>query len=555
MERFLRRKKLLLFKVIFIDVKKTFIFQNENFKMENSSKSTVDLSEAFVLPSKTKEKELTEVSVEIKRDKISKRFIGVLKDNLTCEMYHAFLEVFDSQHYIIKLHLALFLIVSYGLASYMTIQLIMSYFNYGVTTTIRTIYETPSMFPQVTICNLNPFTTKKAFDYLKSIDTDGLLNSMANMSFYQKDQNYYKILFKTGGLLKNETNAFKQSLGHSLDDILIKCKFNHGECSAKDFSWTWDNYYGNCFSFNSGLNSSGHKSDLRHSDLSGYPYGLAIDVYVGFYEQLSFLNSFASGRGAFIKVLNATHKIGNDFTEGVFASSGMATKIAIKREIKSMLPQPYSDCIIDKGKDLTFDSFLYNLIKNSIYDYTQQFCFQQCLQQLIINTCGCVLSVITSLFDTHFCDSLNEIQCAIGTFINVYGKNDYATSNCVSKCPLECNSTQITYATSFYDLIGDTYVDYIRNNPNLSLDFVNKSINAETAKQSVVRLLVYYDSLSYSQIDEAPQIDLVALIANIGGNLGLFLGVSLFSLCEIITTLLEIYFYKKDSVKTTSKIF
>ncbi len=113
-------------------------------------------------------------------------------------------------------------------------------------------------------------------------------------------------------------------------------------------------------------------------------------------------------------------------------------------------------------------------------------------------------------------------------------------------CPLECNSTQITYPTTSCDLIGDNFVDYIRKNANLSSDFVNKSINAQTAKQSVVRVFVNYDSLSYSQID------LVALIANIGGNLGLFLGVSLFSLCEIISTLLEIYFYKKAPLLTNS---
>ena len=220
-----------------------------------------------------------------------------------------------------------------------------------------------------------------------------------------------------------------------------------------------------------------------------------------------------------------------------------------------MLPQPYSDCIIDKGKDSTFDSFLYNLIKASIYDYTQQFCFQKCLQQLIINTCGCVFSVIASLFNTSVCSTKNETYCAIKTYLNVYSKNDYPSNNCLPHCPLECNSTQITYATTSCDLIGDNFVDYIRKNANLSSDFMNKSINAETAKQSVVHIFVYYDSLSYSQIDEAPQIDLVALIANIGGNLGLFLGVSLFSVCEIITTILEIYFYKKDSVKTTSKVY
>ena len=133
--------------------------------MENSSNKNENLI-APVLNLRNKEIQEKE-AFESENDEISKkrRFMDVLKDNLTCEMYHAFLEVFDSQHYIIKLHLALFLIVSYGLASYMTIQLIMSYFNYGVTTTIRTIYETPSTFPQVTICNLNPFTTNAAYEY------------------------------------------------------------------------------------------------------------------------------------------------------------------------------------------------------------------------------------------------------------------------------------------------------------------------------------------------------------------------------------------------------
>ena len=136
----------------------------------------------------------------------------------------------------------------------------------------------------------------------------------------------------------------------------------------------------------------------------------------------------------------------------------------------------------------------YNLIKNSTYDYTQQFCFQQCLQQLIINTCGCVFSVITSLFNTTVCSTKNETYCAINTYLNVYSKNDFPSKSCMHQCPLECNSTQITYSTTSCDLIGDNYVDYIRNNANLSSDFVNKSITADTVKQSVVRLFIFYDS-------------------------------------------------------------
>jgi hypothetical protein len=111
---------------------------------------------------------------------------------------------------------------------------------------------------------------------------------------------------------------------------------------------------------------------------------------------------------------------------------------------------------------------------------------------------------------------------------------------------LECNSNQITFTTTSHELLGDVYEKFIRNNRNLSSDFLNTSITKETVKKSVARVYVYYDSLSYTESDEAPQIDLVSLIANIGGNLGLFLGVSLFSVWEVVITLLEIYFYKKQ---------
>ena len=266
-------------------------------KMENSPKSTENEEH---LPSKKDENVLEETKSNVS-EKSPKRFMDVLKDNLTCEMYHAFLEVFDSQHYIIKLHLALFLIVSYGLASYMTIQLIMSYFNYGVTTSIRTIYETPSTFPKITICNLNPFTTETAYNYFRSTDTDGLLDSLLNLSFYERIATFYQATFKAMSLLENQTKEFKQSMSHSLDDTLLLCQFNYEECSASDFIWSWDKYYGNYFSFNSGFNSSGQQIELRNSNLAGYSYGLEINFYVNFNERLSFLNSILLGRGAIIR--------------------------------------------------------------------------------------------------------------------------------------------------------------------------------------------------------------------------------------------------------------
>ena len=39
--------------------------------------------------------------------------------------------------------------------------------------------------------------------------------------------------------------------------------------------------------------------------------------------------------------------------------------------------------------------------------------------------------------------------------------------------------------------------------------------------------------LTYMYSTESPQMDMAALLASIGGNLGLFLGVSVDSLCEL----------------------
>ena len=81
----------------------------------------------------------------------------------------------------------------------------------------------------------------------------------------------------------------------------------------------------------------------------------------------------------------------------------------------------------------------------------------------------------------------------------------------------------------------------IRNNSHLAADFIKRTLNdTSTIEKSVVTVKLYYGSLSYTLTSESPQMDLVSLLASIGGNLSLFLGVSAFSLFEIVEVLIEI---------------
>ena len=112
-------------------------------------------------------------------------------------------------------------------------------------------------------------------------------------------------------------------------------------------------------------------------------------------------------------------------------------------------------------------------------------------------------------------------------------------------CPLECNRTTFTYHLTEVELLSPYLVEYIKENENLIMDFVTP-IDSKKAKQSVIHLSIFSDTLSYTLSTESPAMDLVSLFASIGGNLGLFLNLSFLSFGEFFVILVEIlYLFKK----------
>ena len=116
---------------------------------------------------------------------------------------------------------------------------------------------------------------------------------------------------------------------------------------------------------------------------------------------------------------------------------------------------------------------------------------------------------------------------------------------CLPLCPLECNTTIYPKRITKLELRGETLVDYINEHPNLTSDFVSTPINAMTTKQRVAQVNIFYYSLTYMLSYETPKMDVASLLSSMGGNMGLFLGVSVFSLCEMIELLIEIIFILK----------
>ena len=84
-------------------------------------------------------------------------------------------------------------------------------------------------------------------------------------------------------------------------------------------------------------------------------------------------------------------------------------------------------------------------------------------------------------------------------------------------CPEECDSIQYDISHSFTKLSTQNEID-----------------------KNFVSFAIYYENLQYTTIDQMAQMNVFDLISNIGGNLGLFIGISFLSFAELIELLVEI---------------
>jgi hypothetical protein len=73
-------------------------------------------------------------------------------------------------------------------------------------------------------------------------------------------------------------------------------------------------------------------------------------------------------------------------------------------------------------------------------------------------------------------------------------------------------------------------------------NFGEYDLSYEDVKERLLILNVYYSKLSYIKISESPKTSINDLLSNLGGTLGLYVGISFLSFIEIVEIVMEIIF-------------
>ena len=102
-----------------------------------------------------------------------------------------------------------------------------------------------------------------------------------------------------------------------------------------------------------------------------------------------------------------------------------------------------------------------------------------------------------------------------------------------TSCPLECETVQ--YDLTVSSLINPTINVYrwcIAY--NCTSDAQDPSFTFDEFRMRFVRVSVFYSGLEYTQLDVVPAMTLLNLVANIGGSMSLIVGLSFFTVFEMV---------------------
>ena len=278
--------------------------------------------------------------------------------------YHGFPKIFIAKtHVVARILWALVFACLFSLTSLILVKNIMAFYEYNVMSTIEVVNESPTQFPTITICDSNPFTTKKAEQIFRNI------SELIHGQDWEKTP-YLEAMARvitTKDYIKQYVNVpeygdkERQQLGFNLTDLVIECSFNRNPCDLrKDFHWLYHFEYGNCFQFNSAhIESNATIKEVTYEgEMNGFSLALGPVVNKNAYPS-------TLTRGLKIFVHNQSY-VPSYFDTALSLKPGEQTSIAVQRTFASHVPSPYSNCV-----DLShgYPSDLYRFIVNANKTY------------------------------------------------------------------------------------------------------------------------------------------------------------------------------------------
>ncbi|XP_061165069.1 amiloride-sensitive sodium channel subunit beta-like [Saccostrea echinata] len=394
-------------------------------------------------------------------------------------------------------------------------------------------------FPKVSFCNLNPMKFSKMLEnekLFKIINETATLTGVDMLDFGTIVEKYLKLYPATGLLgiasTSDARNMFYQRMGElswsnlkaqsqEKTEFIISCEYQGKPCILNDVTSYRDEFYGTCYRF--------IPSERKMVVSPGPQGGLTLTLNL---EQTEYIPFIAGSAGVIMDITrnekDLENKIPSMRRTGTLLSPNVETYIALKNVENIRIPGSERKCADGLNNDVAE-------------------CIEYCVGIAAATVSGCAHEY-TFIGEHSLCSSLKEIES------NEYVRTHLDISATCSHCKIPCKELIYEKTLSMTTWPIESYIPILKQ--QLKEGGVNISQNNFFDTSSYMKLHVFFSSLSTTVIEEEESYTFENFLSDIGGQLGLWAGISVLSLAEVVELLVLIvvgFFARKNKTATETE--
>ena len=419
-----------------------------------------------------------------------------------------------------SLWLIIFLVV-FGLLVASICQLVTKATGHNVITNIKTELHNGLELPAITFCNGKPFRESE-------------LSKVLPEGFEYRLESPKNTLMKLAIGLSNLTDADLKEIGHSMEIFLMKkmqsCFFRGKMCNFTDFKTVTTPVHGNCFTFN--------PKDRKQKKVDGGS-GLFTLVNINQDENIPGVIPWTSIAGVKVMVHHPNETFSE--TQAIYLAPGTWTDIKIEKKIIKRLPHPYpGKCSQEATMEKSFGIPI---------RYTTEMCEYMCYFDEQNKWCGYTAP--------EFSSSVKSVISQFGAKakdINMKYKIAYkqAQMKCLldfddlfTKGGIKCNCPPPCYEEQFKVTTSNAVWPPLNRAQELlyelkSLRWVEMAFDSWTAStlyNNILAVNIYFNDFTVETVEQKPAYTMSDFASDLGGQMGLWIGASVFSVFELGTFL------------------
>ena len=261
----------------------------------------------------------------------------------------------------------------------------------------------------------------------------------------------------------------------------------------------------------------------------GSYYGMSIILFVNQSDSDPF-SGFDEGAG--IKLVIQSHDtFPFPLENGILVKPGAYTRIIVEKQVYKRLPYPFPSKCMSQG-DGIFPG-----------KYTPRNCKRTCFVRYAKKACGG-----TDAFVQYFTGekrdpplNITELQCFYNKQIEAAWPHNAKKCNCALQCHEETFHPMVSQ--SLWPSPSD--LPYYKKIFAAALGLNHSTMTDAYVYNNFLKINIFFSELAYEQVSEMPEWTSQKLVSDIGGQMGIWIGASLFSVLELIVFLF--YFAKSKA--------